>query len=117
MNRYAVEGVLRDARSGKRILWVELTERGARQALADVEAAVGADAVKIVRGIGREKVTLPGGGAVTFVSVLGTGYRGQSADVIYIAGGAYDALCYVDRLADLLPAIAASEHGEVIRAW
>lgn len=46
-----------------------------------------------------------------FTSHLGHGGRGARVDVVFV-----DAEIGVDRLAELMPCVAASPHGEVMRA-
>lgn len=116
MNRYVADGILDDVMSGKTVLLVtdgghasraalyEIEERAARRCLEGI--------VEVRRANGQESIRHASGGRVMIVPVRGHGGRGMSADVVFV-----DALdMTADRLAELMPAVACSPHGEVMRS-
>lgn len=114
MNRYAAAGIATDARDGRRILVVTRDSTAARLAFNDIcRLTHGAD--RIIRANGGERIEHRNGGRVLFTTPRSTSHRGVTVDTIYVDAGA-DPLLDEGRWHDLLPCIAASPDGEVIRA-
>ncbi|QPE04119.1 hypothetical protein IT882_13050 [Microbacterium schleiferi] len=67
------------------------------------------DAARITRSNGNERVRFPNGGLLVPVGLNSKGGRGMSADVLYVDRDVAD-----EDLTDILPALAASEHGSIV---
>jgi hypothetical protein len=103
-----------DARDGRRVLVITRDGTAARLAFDEIcRLTHGAD--RIIRANGGERIEHRNGGRVLFATPRSTGHRGVSVDTIYVDAGA-DPLLDEGRWTDLLPCIAASRDGEVIRA-
>lgn len=115
MNRYVVQGVLTDLAIGRRVLVITENLRESRVMLDQltseaVAAGFAATDLVVRRANGAERVELPRtGGSVHFLSHRQSS-RGMSADVIFIDGDPTQ-----EELAELMPVIAASPRGELIR--
>ena len=105
MNRYERDGVLRDARDGKRVICI--SRRAAiRDELGEIVRQCPALSLsKVYRTHGQERVEFVGGGSIIFITEQGV--RGHSADVWLDTVG-------VDPN-ELLPALAC--RGELISRW
>jgi hypothetical protein len=113
VNRYVAAGIATDAQDGRRVLIVAHTRLAARDAFNQI-ARVTHGAERIVRANGNEAVHHRNGGSVHLTTPRSAiGVRGLTVDIIYLDSG-------VDRdhelITDLLPLIAASPDGELIRA-
>jgi hypothetical protein len=104
--------VVAEARMGRRVMLVGHTVRAAREAFDEVlglayDAAL--DDMSVRRAKGNERASFESGGLIVPVGLNSRGARGLSADVLYL-------LPEVDKaaIADLLPALAASEVGLVL---
>lgn len=110
MNRYIVEGLLRDATTGKRVL-VFAAQGGARKIFRHVSvlAANQTGVKRILRANGRECVEFTNGGRLRFISTSHAA-RGHEADVVYVE--AWNDLSDRQR-EDIAP---SALRGELIRA-
>lgn len=114
MNRYAAWGIVQDARDGRRVLVVSPRQTEARTAFDEISAVThGAD--RVIRASGRERIEHRNGGCVYFTTPRSTGGRGVAVDIIYIDAGADEQLDQ-ERWNNLLPCLATSRDGEIIRA-
>lgn len=112
MNRYAAEGIARDAHAGRRILVVTRNHREARNAFDEI-AKLTHDAKRIRRANGAERIDHHNGGLVTFTTPRSHSARGLTLDTIYLDSGVDPT---PDFFADLVPCLSASPTGELIRA-
>lgn len=112
MNRYAAEGIARDAHAGRRVLVVTRDRREARNALEEI-ADLTHDAKRIRRANGAERIDHHNGGLVTFTTPRSHSARGLTLDTIYLDNGVDPT---PDYLAELVPCLSASPTGELIRA-
>lgn len=111
MNRYVIQGIHEDAKSGKRVVFAAAQPDDLSQTtLALLDQVENDPAVsKVCRVNGRESISWTNGGRVSFH--LGhQGLRGVRADVTVVAG--WNDLSH-DSRADLAVAVAAT--GELIR--
>lgn len=113
MNRYAVEGITRDLRAGRRVLVACHTRAEARavfdalRASDELSSTVG---VRILQSNGRERIEHPSGGRCTFGSAATGGVlRGRSVDTLVCAPDVYQA-----HREDIEACVAASLTGEII---
>lgn len=114
MNRYAAAGIAADAETGRRVLVVTRDGTAARVAFDEIcRATHGAD--RIIRANGGERIEHRNGGRVVFATPRPSAFRGVSVDTIYVDAGADPQLDERD-WSNLLPCLAASTNGEVIRA-
>ncbi len=112
MNRYAARGIANDARDGRRVLVVTRDRREARHAFDDITDLT-YDAKRIRRANGSERIEHYGGGLVAFTTPRSHGARGLALDTIYLDTGVE---ATPEMLADLVPCLATSRDGEIIRA-
>ena len=95
MNRYATEGVLRDALAGKRILVACRDGIHVRNALSDMMRTiegVGIDDAKVKTYGASAKIELPNDRVIYFHRAVSHGIRGLAVDVLVLADGARDML-------------------------
>lgn len=111
MNRYAAAGIANDARDGRRILVVTRDRREARHAFDDITNLTHG-AKRITRANGAEHIEHHNGGRVLFTTPRSRSARGLTLDTIYLDTGV-DAT--PDLLNELLPCLATSRDGELIR--
>ena len=83
MNRYLINGVLRDMRAGRRVIVVSGTRPELRATFLDVAAHMG-DGERAFRTSGQERCVSPTGGVVLFLPR--TALRGTWADVVVAEG-------------------------------
>lgn len=105
----------RAVRHGHRIIVVSGTWGHADHARRELEAEAAADAVhRITRSNGKQRIDYLNGGRISVVSAQGHGYRGQSADLVFID---WDAETLHPGIAhEFVPCVQGSPTGEVIRA-
>lgn len=109
MNRYAAAGVAQDAERGRRVLVVSPGGRETRVAFDAIASLM--HGAKLTRAKGSEAVHVEGAGAVYFTTPRSGRRRGMSVDVVYL-----DEVSETSELrADLVPCMAASTVGELIR--
>lgn len=109
MNRYTAAGVLADMRNGRRVLVLSQTQPLARLAFAEVSTGA-QPSERVRRANGDERITAAGGpGWIAFGSSGGNRFRGVTADVVVLDAHA------PGNLDSILPVVAASPTGEVIR--
>lgn len=109
MNRYVVDGIIRDAQAGKRILCV-IPSREVQHIIDQIESASGIALLR--RSHGDCRVMFTSGGGITFVHPEHGGGRGHTADIVVI-----DDVYYRDQMPDLhamLVAVVAGASGEII---
>ncbi|MCC4906960.1 hypothetical protein [Microbacterium sp. cx-59] len=109
MNRYAAAGIAQDAQRGRRVLVVSPDGRGTRTALDAIAARTPGAMVR--RAKGSETVHVEGAGAVYFTTPRSDRGRGMSVDVVYLD----DVTETPELRADLVPCLATSTVGELIR--
>jgi hypothetical protein len=115
-HRYVLDGLLADARAGRRVLYVGSSALGARAVFAALIDHIGQrtpnrSTERVWRTHGAERIETITGGSVVFVPPT-TAVRGREADVVYIDPGVEsDAV-----LEEVAPTVAATG-GEVIRGW
>jgi hypothetical protein len=112
MNRYAAQGITRDAEGGKHVIVITINQRETSAALDEL-ATCSAEA-QVTRSRGHERIAYPTGGAVTICSYR-QGLRGLSADVLYLDDRVRDTIS-PEALNEMLPALATSTHHELIIA-
>ena len=81
MNRYATDGLIRDAQLGKHVGFVSLRSEHA-PLLAALSQSEGV--VKVVRANGRQRVDYEGGGRIHLLSTEPAALRGFRFDVLYL---------------------------------
>lgn len=115
MNKYVIDGLVAEARSGRRVVVATGSVRAARCAFDDAVHATLHDEPKLVRANGRERVTLPNGGDIRFVSVRSKSGRGMAADTVFMDSELQgpDELRHYE---DLVPIVASSPTGQIVRA-
>ena len=109
MNRYVLEGIIRDAQAGKRILCV-VPSREVQHIIDQLESASGIALLR--RSHGDCRVMFTSGGGIIFVHPEHSGGRGHTADIVVI-----DDVYYLDQMFRLhadLKAIVAAASGEII---
>ena len=109
MNRYVLEGIIRDAQAGKRILCV-VPSREVQHIITRLESASGIALLR--RSHGDERVLFTSGGGITFAHARREAMRGHSADIVVI-----DDVYYLDQMFRLhadLKVIVAAASGEII---
>ncbi|WP_165070232.1 hypothetical protein [Marisediminicola senii] len=112
MNKYTATGLLAAAATGKRVLVVSPHYRASQQAHAQVASqAEHIHTVRIVHLLGERRIELGStDGVITFVTP--TNVRGRSADEVLVD----DEYAFAqDPRPVLLPVIATSPHGELVR--
>lgn len=122
MNKYAAEGILRDALDGKRIAVVERTAAETVEAVRVfaelVERLDLQEYVKVRRANGAERVRVPGAGDVRFATPRSRSLRGCVFDVVFIDNDAHRELEYgtaaFDRFRDDIAGVLATTAGEVV---
>lgn len=88
------------AMRGEKVLWVEPSMRRVRKSFDLIcNKSLGLE-VRIVRAYGRERIDFPSGGQIVFVNSGGTGYRGMSADHLFVSRSVWGAC-----KADLVPTL------------
>ena len=112
MNRYAARGIANDARDGRRVLVVTKDQREAHLAFDAITVAT-YDAKRISRVNGGQRIEHYGRGLVAFTTPRSSGARGLALDTIYLDTGVE---ATPEMLADLVPCLATSHNGELIRA-
>lgn len=85
MNKYALDGIIADAKRGTSILYVAHTSTDVKAAHRYVLDAIGAEEVTSCRANGRERVEFKGAGEIRFISSSSTSGRGHAVDVVYVA--------------------------------
>ena len=110
MNRYTIAGALDDMRNGRRVLVLCHTQHEARHAFTSMARhALPSETVR--RANGEERITAHDGrGWIGFASANGNAFRGMSVDVVVL-----DHDPSPESLANITPALAASQVGELIR--
>ena len=111
VNRYTREGIIRDVRSGKRILHIT-THRNAHRDFQDI-AAAGEPWTRTVRSNGHQRLEHASGGVIYFRSTYSHSSRGLAVDVVHIADHATGD--NPDSLATLAACTYGSTCGEVMR--
>lgn len=112
MNRYVAQGMLADAKAGKRVVFVGDSGKYAREAFLRTVATLNQrdDAIQSVhRSNGRERVECFSGGSIRFISRRGNGARGLEADVVFIDCSEMQR----ETIREIAPMVAASA-GELI---
>lgn len=113
MNRYVADGIVGDAESGLRVLYVGDTHVGTREAFNMIQeraTLLGAKLSLVVKANGGERIEHESGGRVYFVSSRSRGGRGLAVDVLFI-----DADLTLEQYHAVLPSVSTSPCGEVIR--
>ena len=98
MNRFVVEGLVREAQRGKRVACASL--RVEHQAVLDA-AGRAEGACSTVRANGRQRVDFTSGGSIAMFSTDPAAVRGLSLDVLYLdlaAELAYSRNLYADAI-------------------
>ena len=112
MNRYTAAGIANDARDGRRILVVTRDRREARDAFEEIaDRTYGAKSIH--RANGAEHIEHHNGGRVCFTTPRSRGARGLTLDTIYLDAGVE---ATPEMVAELVPCLATSTTGELIRA-
>lgn len=114
MNRYAVAGIAADVAAGRRVLLLAATLDHGRRAFRQVEERfVDAGAmIDVKRSNGQERIQTVNGGLLLIGSVRAeSSWRGRTADVLVVEDYGWNP---VD-LERMLPVIAASPDGELVR--
>lgn len=115
MNRYVLQGLLRDLVAGQRVLVVVESNRFARLVLDELAAAAHAMSsppvgLKVRRANGEEGLSTAAGGRITFHTRRSpNGLRGLAADVVFVNVDFPD-----QDLLDSVHLILASRRGELI---
>lgn len=86
MNRYVIEGIVRDVQAGKRVALAASTRRLSVAVWRNVAASC-EEWERVSRVHGRERIDHPSGGVVVPVSVSDTGGRGMTLDVAVLLDG------------------------------
>lgn len=117
MNKYAAIGLIREAVKGRCIVVVTGIPVGTSAALDEFAALLrnASEVTRITRANGAQSVRFEGGGRIE-VRTQPPDVRGTAADVIYLDTGIASEISYDEIRSHLLPALARSEHGEIIRA-
>lgn len=103
MNVYALEGMIRDAVDGARVIAVVHDRRSARQALEVAVEVAGDRAAMVRRSAGLEQLHVDGSGWVRFVS-RNSSLRGMCADSVFFDVGCDDH----DVVSEAFPIVAVS---------
>lgn len=109
MNRYVVDGIIRDAQAGKGVLCV-IPSREVQHVITQLESASGI--VKLRRSYGQELISFAGGGAIAFAIPSRGPVRDIRVDIAVI-----DDVYYRDQMLDLhadLAVLVAPRGGEII---
>ena len=112
MNKYTAIGLLGAAAEGKRIIVLSPHDRAARDAVDEVRTI--APDLEWRSTAADQRVTLPGGGSIRFLSDnhgLRDRLRGTSADIVLVEDD-YAGRSHSD---EVRAVIATSPHGEIIR--
>lgn len=114
MNKYVIDGLLTEARSGRRVLVATGSMVAARCAFQEAAHAIRNEDARAYRSNGRERVTFPSGGEITFRSTR-SNLRGMSADTVFLD---WEALGPDEfRLhQEIKPIVASSPTGQIVRA-
>lgn len=111
MNRYVAAGIAQDARDGRRVIVVSRQGAATRAAFSEI-AQHAADATRVSRANGRERIEFSSNGRVMFTTPMSAAHRGVPADIVYI-----DAVdLQHETLTNLTACLQASRSGELIRA-
>lgn len=111
MNRYRVEGIVRDLEQGKRVLLIGLRRTAARHVFLQVaQAMTDYDLQRVLVGDGRELIETGNGARLAVATANGA--RGLTADVVVFVG--WESITDPDVLAGIVPALAATG-GELIQ--
>ena len=109
VNRYMVEGIIRDAQAGKGVLCV-IPPREVQRVITELEPAAGI--VKLRRSYGSELILFGSGGTISFASPAHRRMRDISVDIAVI-----DDVYYRDQMLDLhadLTVLVAPRGGEIV---
>lgn len=109
MNRYMIDGIIRDAQAGKRVLCV-IPSREIQRTITQLETAAGITLLR--RSHGQELISFGSGGAISFAVPAHGPMRGIHAEIVVI-----DDVYYRDQMFDLhdtLKACVAASGGEII---
>ena len=98
MNKYAALGILLEAAEGKHIAVVVESHQASRFALYDFEIPKG-DGWKVRQANGKEEITSPAGGRITFHSVRSS-VRGMRFDSVFL-DASVDHIAGLDFMTDL----------------
>ncbi|QIN93688.1 hypothetical protein QDW23_gp29 [Microbacterium phage Stromboli] len=111
MNKFTARGLAMTAALEKRDILVVVDYHEVSETLREMANTIAPTEVR--RANGAERITFPGGGRVIFRRPGGHGHRGVSVDTVFV-----DEPFARDRrlLEDLVPCVAASPRGELIRA-
>ena len=109
MNRYVIEGIIRDAQAGKRIICA-IPSREVKRIIDQLEGASGIALLR--RSHGDQRVLFTSGGDITFAHPQRETMRGHSADIVVV-----DDVYYRDQMfrlhADIKVTVAAAS-GEIV---
>lgn len=114
MNKYTANGITDAAEQGRRFLIVNHNATTSREAFNTCRDAA-TNPSRILTANGHEAIHWANGGMIAFIALNRGAGRGYSADVLYIGSGC-DEVMSLDQWESLLPTIATSPTGEVIRA-
>lgn len=81
MNRYVIDGMLKDAEAGKHVALFSPIPAERRNAFETLAAQTANTASKTVRANGREEIQLPSGGRITIHPATDASPRGWSPDI------------------------------------
>ena len=110
MNKYTAIGLLAAADEGKRVIVMSSHHRAVRDAVNEVHALVPDLQWNLANS--NERVTLPSGGCIRFLSDDPGRLRGLAADIVLLED---DRDLRHELLAALHIVIHSSKHGEIIR--
>ena len=114
MNRYAMEGVLNDARKGNRVIVVTLNGDMSQASLEGIASMLDADeAVRIIRAYGKGEIELRNGARIIFRSWRSSTH-GFVTDKIFIDEGV-DPHLNTGWFASAWASMATSPNAEMIR--
>lgn len=118
MNKYAAIGLIREAIKGRRIVVVTGTRTTEeRFAFAELEALLenAPEVRRITRLNGASGFQFDGAGCLD-IRRQPSDLRGRSYDVIYLDSEIAHEISYDEIRAHLMPALATSDRGEIVRA-
>lgn len=112
MNRYAAAGIVADAKAGRRVLVLTVTERAMRDVVDGIRREE--PVAQYARVNGRDTIRIDGAEPILIQPVLAT-VRGYSVDIIYLDTDA-DRCLTLDDWRGLQTVLATSSVGEIVRA-
>jgi hypothetical protein len=109
MNRYVIDGILKDADNGKRVLVLSENQAHSRHSFTEFVRTDDERITRTIRANGKESLETEGGGRIVFLSKRSNA-RGFAFDVIYA-----DTELNYDQFLEFRMTLCSSPHGELIR--